>query len=839
MRVPLGWLRDYVDTELTPEQLAERLTLLGMEVQGIERWGSDWRNVVVGELLTVEKHPRADRLSVTTVTLGTGEPVEIVCGATNIEPGQRVPVALPGAVLPGGRRIERTEKMGVASNGMLCSGDELNLTSDADGILILPPGTPLGVSLTELYGDVVLDIDVKPNRGDALSLVGLAREVAAIEGTSIRFPETTPPESGRSVDDVLAVEVRDRDLCPRFVGRWVSGVRIGPSPERVQMRLRAAGVRPISNVVDASNYVMLELGKPIHTYDAVGVGESGGRHRLIVRRATAGERFETLDHIERVLDPETLLITDPTGPVGIAGIMGGTVSEVGDATTDVIIESAIFDPISIRRSGQRYGLRSEASLRFEKGVELRLAPLGANRTALLIHEWAGGGVAPGTVDTAPDEPAQARVAFRPRRVNRLLGLDLPASEQRALLARVGIETEPAASDAVIAVAGPPKPHDVAAGTDEALVATVPTWRRDIAIEADVAEEIGRVFGYERIPGVLPDTPMPAYRHQPLALRDQVRETLAGAGLTEVVTHALVSPRLAERFRWETRPPLVDGGTPERGRLITVTNPLSADHSVLRPAVVGSLVEVVSTNLRHGVADVAIFEIGKGYGHEASDGQSATHEWWRLGLAGTGDAEPASWNRAARPYDLDDAKGAVELLCRRLGFGEPAYEPLRGEPLLHPGRAASVRADLDGRLVLAGWIGELHPLVADEWEFRGARVVIGEFDLSGLSGGARRVVHAIPPPRHPAVERDIAVVVDEERAAGDVGRVIRANAGPSLSTIGLFDIYRGAPLAATEKSLAFRLTFRGEDRTLAESEVDGAIQAIAAALSNDLGARIRT
>src|SRR5580765_240673 len=311
MRVPLAWLGDYVDVELAPEALAERLTLLGMEVKGIERWGAEWRNVVVGELLSVEKHPNADRLSLTSVRVADGEPpLEIVCGATNIAVGQRVPVALPGAVLPGDRRIERTEKMGVVSNGMLCSGDELHLTGDGDGILILPPDAPLGVPLADLYGDTVLDIDVKPNRGDLLSLVGLAREVAATTGAAVRFPDTEPTEAGPPIDDLLSVDVRDPQLCTRFVGRWVSGVTIGAAPDRVQMRLRAAGQRPVSNVVDASNYVMLELGKPIHTFDAAGVGESGGRRTIIVRRAEPGERLETLDHVVRELDPQTLLIAD-------------------------------------------------------------------------------------------------------------------------------------------------------------------------------------------------------------------------------------------------------------------------------------------------------------------------------------------------------------------------------------------------------------------------------------------------------------------------------------------------------------------------------------------------
>ena len=835
MRVPLSWLRDYVDVDLAPEALAERLTLLGMEVQGIERWGGDWQNVVVGELLSVEKHPRADRLSLTTVTIGEGEPLSIVCGATNIAAGQRVPVALPGAVLPGDRRIERTEKMGVVSNGMLCSGDELNLTGDADGILILPDDAPIGRALTDLYGDVVLDVDVKPNHGDALSLIGLAREVAAVTGGEIRWPETEPSaETGAPVEERLVVEVQDMDLCPRFVGRVVSGVAVGPAPDRVQMRLRAAGVRPISNVVDVSNYVMIELGKPIHTYDAAGVGERDGRHRLIVRRATPGERLVTLDHVERTLDPDTLLIADDRGPLGIAGIMGGADSEVTETTRDVIIESAIFDPIAIRRTGQRYALRSEASLRFEKGVEFRLARLGADRTARLIAEWAGGSVARGRTDSAPDEPERARIAFRPARVNRLLGTDLAADEQRAVLARVGVETEPATTAVSIPVAGGPKPLAVDAAANDAIVAIVPTWRRDIAIEADVAEEVARVHGYESAPHLLPDTPMPAHRRQPLELRDHLRDTLAGAGLTEVVSHALVSPRLAERFIWETPLPTVESGTRAGGRPIHVTNPLSADHSVLRPAVIGSLVEIASTNVRRGRSDVAIFEIGKGYGHEGDE----TREWWRLAIAACGAAQAPAWNQPARPYDLDDIKGIIELICRRLGIASPAYEPLAGEPLLHPGRAARVTAQRDGRFALAGVVGELHPGVADEWELRGARLVVAELDVAGLGGGEVRAVQAVTPSRHPAAERDLAIVVPEATLAATVAAAIRESAGPDLVSLGLFDIYRGTPLAATEKSLAWRLAFQSAERTLTESEIEATLAGITAAVAA-IGGRIRT
>jgi len=836
VRVPLSWLREYVEFELTPEQLAERLTLLGMEVNRIEAWGADWRNVVVGELLAVERHPRADRLSLTRVTIGDGEPLDIVCGATNIAVGQRVPVALPGAVLPGDRRIERTEKMGVVSNGMLCSGDELRLTSDGDGILILPETAPLGAALAELYGDTVLDVDVKPNRGDALSIIGLAREVAAVTGSPIRWPDTEPEEAaeagGPATAERLAVQVDDPGLCPRFVGRWVSGVSVGPSPDEVQMRLLAAGQRPVSNVVDASNYVMLELGKPIHTFDAAAVHEG----RIVVRRARAGERLETLDHVVRELDDETLLIADPTGPIGIAGVMGGATTEVTEATTEVIVESAVFDPVSVRRTAFRYALRSEASLRFEKGQETRLARIGADRAAQLVARWAGGSVAPGRVDTNPVEPGTTTVAFRPARVNRLLGTDIETGEQRAVLDRVGIATELAAPATRIQVASAPRPLDVPAGNAETYLAIIPTWRRDLLIEADVAEEVARVHGYERIPHLLPHTPMPTYRASPLEVRDAVRETLAGAGLSEVVTSALVAPEHVEAFG-----PLDDGALGEApdqrasGPVVTVTNPLSSQHSVLRQSLLGSLLEVVATNRRHGREDVAIFEVAKGYAKADGD---ATREWWRLGVALTGAAEAPAWNRPTRAYDFDDAKGVLELIARRLGFDAPRYEPLPDDPNLHPGRAAVVRVPGDGGDRLVGRVGELHPAVAVRLDLP-AGVVVAEIAIEGLAAGRLAVPRVATPPRHPAVERDLAVVVAEDRPAAAVQASIERHGGPLLGSVELFDIYQGRPLGATEKSLAWRLRFQAGDRTLTEAEIDEAASAITRGLAAEVEGRIRT
>jgi phenylalanyl-tRNA synthetase beta chain len=833
MRVPLSWLRDFVDIDLTPEQLAERLTLLGMEVKHIERWGADWENVVTGELLTVEKHPRADRLSLTTVTLGDGtEPLSIVCGATNIAPGQRIPVALPGAVLPGNRRIERAEKMGVVSNGMLCSGEELRLTADGHGILILPSDTPLGVPLADLFGDVVLDVDVKPNRGDALSILGLAREVAAVTGAPVRMPEIVVEEgSGPSTAERLAVEIRDPDLCPGFAGRWVSGVTIGPSPDAVQMRLLAAGQRPISNVVDASNYVMLELGKPIHTFDAAAVHPGAdGRATIVVRRATPGERLETLDHVERELAADMLLIADPQGALAVAGVMGGATSEVADTTSDIVIESAIFDPVSIRRTAQRLALRSEASSRFEKGQEPRMARLGADRTAQLILAWAGGEVARGVIDIAPDLPPPARVTFRPGRVNRLLGTDLTATEQRDLLARVGVATEPAPDGADVMVAQKPDPLIVTAA-EPAITAVVPTWRRDIAIEADVAEEIARVRGYELTPSVTPDTAMPAFRPSPLEVRELIRETLAGAGLTEVVTTALVSPRHVETFVLARDVPSVGDEAQPGGDPVGVTNPLSRDHSLLRRNLLGSLLDVVGVNLRHGTPDVAVFEIGKGYARTGSE----PREWWRLGFALTGAAEPAAWNRAARPFDLDDAKGILELVAQRLGLPRPVYAAEPSEALFHPGRTA--RADVDDRLHAI--LGELHPNVVDAWELRtSGRVILAEVAVTGLADGRLAPERAPAVGRFPEVDRDLAIVVGESTPAAAVDRLIRERGGELLRDVRLFDIYRGVPLAPDEKSLAFRVRLGAPDRTLTEAELEAAVTGITGSLGT-IGGRLRT
>ena len=805
MRVPLSWLRDYVDFDLPVERLAERLTLLGMEVGSIETIGADWSNVVVGELLEVVPHPNADRLSLTKVRVSSADaPLSIVCGAHNIAAGQRVPVALPGAVLPGDRKIGVTKIQGTESQGMLCSGAELGLTTDADGIMILDSDFKLGRPLAEVVGDVVIDVDVKPNRGDALSMIGLAREVAAITGGNVRWPQIKVPETGDATSDHLAVQVDDDKLCPRFVGRWVDGLKVGPSPLRIQLRLGAAGMRPVSNAVDASNYVMLELGKPIHVFNAATV--SGGK--IIVRAARAGERLETLDHVERTLTPDTLVIADEGGPIGIAGVMGGAGSEITNTTTSAIVESAVFDPVSVRRTAFLYGLRSEASLRFEKGQESRLARVGADRTAQLLAEWAGGRVATGAVDTHPVDEEPRRVSFRPARVSRLLGADLDANDMKAALARVEIATEQGADAA-------------------SLTAVVPTHRRDIEIEEDVAEEVIRIIGYETLSPRLPDTLMPGYRDEPSLFTNRLRDSLAGRGLVEVLTNGLIAPLDHARVGFAADDPAT----------IRVANPVTADHSELRRSMLPGMLGVLVRNERQRREDVAIFEIGNL--HEWHDAQPSQVTVLAILLAGN--LRAASWAEPAHAATFEDLKGIVEMLAARCNIDRVEYAPVTDmrEGVDHPGRTAAIVAFAGGERRIIGRVFEIDPRLLAKYDVQAERVsfaILWESVVSSLANDkpqVRRIASL------PAIERDLAVLVKHDTPAADVERAIRTAAGPQLATLTLFDRYSGAPLATDEISLAYRLRFQPDVEPLTEQQIDASVAQVTAAVAREVGGRIRS
>ena len=812
MRVPLSWLREYVDFDLSPEALAEALTLRGLEVSAIEVSGADWTDVVVGRLLSIERHPNADKLWLTSVDVGSGEPLQIVCGADNISVGDLVPVAMVGSVLPGERRIERSKIRGVESQGMLCSAIELGLGDDAEGIHILGTGDelPLGADLRPLLGEVVLDVDVKPNRGDALSMVGLAREVAALAGSSVRMPETSvSEEAGLPVGEHVSVVIEDPEGCPRFTARWFERVSNGASPGWMQRRLLAAGMRPISAVVDVTNYVMHELGQPMHAYDADAIPEG----RIVVRRGREGEQLETLDHETRTLDARMLVIADSQRAIGLAGIMGGAGTEVTEATTRVILESAIFHGPTIRNTARRLGLRSEASLRHEKGIGHHLPRVAADRAARLIAEVTGARVGQGIVDNDPQPRPPHDVSLEIARIERLLGLPLDQSRIAALLAPLLFEVE-------------------AAGEGRVTV-TVPEHRADVVAPEDVAEEIARSHGYERIPGRQPQPALPPFRPDPSEPRHRLRRVLAGLGLDEVLTHALIGPHDLERVG-------LDPGDPT---LVRVANPLAEAHSIMRTTMAASMLASLAENVRQRRNNAWIFEVGKTYWSDGAGGPAwaetagtGRFEAWHVGLALLGPRVPRSPGADSHDADVGDLKGLVEALHAALGAPQPAFRAETAEERhahLHPGRAALI-VDLAGRAY--GHVGEVDPGVAAAWDVPG-RPVIAVINLPQLLASAPAEVRAVAIPSAQPIDRDLAVVVDAGMPVGELLRLVRGNAGPLLSTSRLFDEYRGPQVGEGKVSYAIALRFQPESAG-DERGVERAMKRIRGALEHHLGAQIR-
>ncbi|MFN2484348.1 MAG: phenylalanine--tRNA ligase subunit beta [Candidatus Limnocylindria bacterium] len=813
MLVPLSWLRDYVDITLSMDELAERLTMAGMEVSAIQAAGGEWTDVVVGRLLAVEPHPNAEKLTVTRVDAGDGEPLEIVCGAHNIAPGQLVPVARVGATLPGGRSIGRTKIRGIVSEGMLCSAAELGLGTDADGILILGTADEhrIGSALGEAVGDVVLDVDVKPNRGDALSMLGLAREVAALTGGELRLPPSDLHEEGDEAIAHVAIEIQDGDLCPRFTARYLEVAGNPPSPDWMQRRLVAAGMRPISTIVDVTNYVMHELGQPMHAYDADAI-PSG---RIVVRRARDGEELVTIDHERRRLDRSMLAIADAERAIGLAGIMGGADTEVTDRTRRVILESAIFHGPAIRATARRLGLRSEASSRHEKGISWYLPRAAADRAARLIREIGGGRVARGIVDNDPRPRPRREIAVDLERVERLLGLAVTSEGAGRLLEGLGFE--------------------VRSSDPRYAVVTVPPHRLDVTEPADVAEELARAHGYDRLAARLPSAPLPPFRADPSRQRHAVRRILAGIGLDEIVAHALIG--IADLERTGYRIPAE--------RLIRVANPVAEDHSVLRPVVYPSLLRALRDNVRQRRRTAWIFEVGKVYWvgsdeptpreREAESAGTGRYEAWELGIALLGPRGPRVVGGEAPDADVDDGKGVVEALHRALGAVAPRFvqETDDRHPHLHPGRAARI---VDEGGVAYGSVGEVDPRVATAWDLPG-RPVIAAVSLRRLLDLIPASWRSSPVPGAQPVDRDLAVVVDDATPVGEVLSVVRRAAGPLLSDVRLFDIYRGEQIGAGRVSYALALRFQPR-AAVEEAGVERALGKIQGALRHHVGGEVR-
>lgn len=815
MRVPLSWLREYVDVDLSPRALADELTMRGMEVNDIEIGGAEWTDVVVGRVLQVDRHPNADTLWLTRVDVGdAGGELEIVCGAQNLEVGQLVPVALVGALLPGDRRIERSKIRGVVSNGMLCSAIELGLGTDADGIHILGTGDelPIGQPLSEVVGEIVLDVDVKPNRGDALSMVGLAREIAAFTGSELRIPEPSwTEEPDEPVASHVSVRIEDAELCPRFTALFFDGVRNGPSPDWMQRRLIAAGMRPISAVVDVTNYVMHELGQPQHAYDADGI--PGGA--IVVRRARDGETLETIDHVTRQLDERMLVIADRERPIGLAGIMGGASTEVSERTERVILESAVFHGPTIRNAARRLGLRSEASMRHEKGIGPDLPRLAAHRAAQLLAEITDARIASGMVDNDPGPHPPRRVDVDLGRMRRLLGFAVDMDRARELLAPLGFEV---------------------AGEGDAIGVTVPSHRLDVGVAADVAEEVARAHGYERIEGRLPEAGLPPYRPDPSGPRHAIRHVLAGMGLDEVVTHALIGPEDLARA----------GLDPAAPHLVRLFNPLSEEHSILRPSMAPSLLSGLAENARRRRPDAWLFDLGKVYWHggeattdrerRADTAGTGRFESWELGIALSGSATPAVPGEPAHAADVATLKGIVDALHDALGAPRPTYraeDPHERHPHRHPGRTGLI-CDASGRPY--GSLGEVHPRTIERWDLAG-RPVDASIDVDRLLGLVPERTASRTPPSAQPVDRDLAVVVDETTSIGELLRVARMSAGPLLDELHLFDVYRGDQVG--EGRVSYAISFRFQPTAAGdERAVDKALNKVRGSLRHHLGAEIR-
>jgi phenylalanyl-tRNA synthetase beta chain len=814
MLVPLSWLREYVDVELTPEALAEQLTLRGMEVQGIAVTGAGLTDVVTGRLLSVERHPNADKLWLTTVDVGEAEPLQVVCGADNIAPGQLVPVARVGAVLPGERRIERTTIRGVESQGMLCSAIELGLGDDAEGIHILGgerDDLPLGSDLAGVLGEVVLDVDVKPNRGDALSMVGLAREVAAITGAELRMPPTDVEEDGSlSAGDLASVRIDDPDGCPRFTARVFEDVANGTSPAWMQQRLLAAGMRPISAVVDVTNYVMHELGQPMHAYDADTL--PGGR--FVVRRARDGEQLETIDHERRTLDERMLVIADESRAIGLAGIMGGADTEVTADTTRVILESAIFHGPTIRNTARRLGLRSEASMRHEKGIGHDMPPLAGDRAARLIAEITGASVAAGIVDNDPARRPARVVEVDIPRMQHLLGITLSADEVGRLLRPLGFGVD---------------------GAGPAVSVSVPGHRLDVVAAEDVAEEVARAHGYDRIPAPVPRPTVPPYRPDPGAPRHRLRRVLAGLGLDEVVTHALIGPDDLVRSGYES------GGD----GLIRLANPLSEQHSVMRPVLYPSMLAALAENVRQRRLDPWLFEVGKTYWQASDSGLvprgaetagTGRYESWHVVIGLLGRRLPRSIGETAAEADVGELKGIINALHEALGVSQPRYRAeaaTERHAHLHPGRA--------GRMTTAagndyGSVGEVHPAVAAAWGLPG-RPVMAAINLPQLFALVAERSSVVPIPPAQPVDRDLAIVVAEGTPLGELMNVVRASAGPMLRDARAFDAYRGSQVGEGRVSYAVALRFQPETSG-DERSIERAMNRVRGSLKHHLGAEIR-
>jgi phenylalanyl-tRNA synthetase beta chain len=853
MKVPLSWLKDFVSITLPVEELAHKLTMAGLEVEEIrfvglplpassnQNWSSDhvrvqvakisgieWDpdEIVVGAILEVMPHPNADRLVLCRLYDGQQEHI-VLTGAPNLFPYKglgplekplKVAYARQGAQLYDGHQpgqvmmtIKPTKIRGVESYSMACSEKELGISDDHEGVIILDDEAPTGMPLVDYMGDAVLDISITPNMARNASIIGVAREIAALTSQELVLPSFDPKAEGPLIEGRAAIEIQDPELNPRFVLGLIEDIQIRPSPYEIQRRLRLAGMRPINNIVDATNYTMLELGEPLHAfdYDVLVRRAGGGTPSIGTRTAYPGERLTTLDDVERTLDEFTILVTDQSGPLSIAGVMGGAESEVNEQTRNILLEGAAWNFISIRKTIAAQKISSEAAYRFSRGVHPNLAELGVRRGLDLMRQWADGIVARGLVDNYPLPPVDPAVTFTTADVERWLGISLSVDEVASILLRLEFSVEVSA---------------------QTIRATTPGIRLDIGQGitgiADLMEEIARIYGYDRIPETRLADALPPQRGNPsLETEEELRDLLVNLGLQEVITHRLTSPEREARLH-------PAGAPPAEQAYLRLANPIVSERVVMRRSLLASLLEIIERNARLRDRQ-AIFEIGPVF--IPQEGERLPAEPLRLVIAMTGLREISTWQGAdTSPLDFYDLKGVVDTLLAELRLGLISYEPHQ-HPAFHPGKCA--RMTVADRQV--GWLGELHPLVQERYEFSEAPVLAAEFDLEEILPYVPRRYDIVPVPAFPPVLEDLAIVVAEDIPAARVAEIIQKAGGEMVTSLKLFDVYRGEKIGPGKKSLAYSLTYQAPDRTLTDQEVARLRQHIIQSLERELDARLRS
>ena len=788
-----NWLKEYLEGVSAPSVLAEKLTMSGTEIESMKKTGADFTGVVTAQVLTIDKHPNADKLSLCRVKTGTEE-LSIVCGAKNMKPGDKVALATIGAELPGGFMIKRSKIRGVESEGMMCSEVELGLKDTSDGILILSQSTPLGVDFGALIGtDYMFEAGVTPNRADLLSIKGMAREAAAVTGAVFQDKDFPVDEGVDVIDGFASVEITPGAPCRRYAARVVEGVTIGPSPEAIRQRLEAHGIRPINNVVDVTNLVLLETGQPMHAFD---LSKITGK-KIIVRQAASGEKIETIDGKERALDDSMLVIADSVRPVAVAGVMGGKATEVTEATTAVLLESAWFDPSSVRRTSRKLGLSSDSSFRFERGVDMDGVLKALEMAAHLINKLSGGWVARGVIDIYPVKFQPHHIDFRVKRATDVLGAQISSQEILGIFRKLRINAEPSASGVISAIA--------------------PSYRMDIKTETDLVEEVARVYGYDKIPTTLPVARLiPGQPGRLSSIRRLSKALLTASGFMEVINYSFVSK---DSF-------FVTGPAGKKG--VSLINPLTEDQSVMRDSLVPSLLDNLKYNLARKTEDVRIFEFAPVF----LEAERLPQEKWKVSGLLYGQRFEPGWSFPRDWVDFFDAKGAVEKLLEKLGIENVEFAPAEHE-LLHPGKSALLKAG--GKA--AGFVGELHP---ELWEKYGLKkpAYVFELDVDALLDVFGKPKKYSQLPRFPESARDIAFVVDEGAPFAEILRTVQKLDTKLIDKVELFDVYYGGNIPQGSRSLAVRVTYRSMERTLTAQEVDDIHSKVVKELAERFKAQIR-